>query len=259
MYEEIATLSRLHHAVHVSRALLAAVVVYAAGALAPCFVSKAAAYEDKEVDTDYQTKGITPRIELEIGPQFVYGLGHACRNEPVANGDEAKTACESGFPLLGGQALLILRPVRHWGIGVFYAYDGVLGAHEVYIDKEATMAASYKRTAQRLGLQLRWYSRSVQTSGFYFALHVGAIWWSDKVKPITDDDAISQVGPEYGFELGGVFAPFRGLGMTMALQSWMMWLHNSPQRNTSGYGSTYGYGPFAFAGFVWRFQLGFSL
>lgn len=246
-------MSRLHHAVHVSCTLLAGVLALTLTIAAPI------ARADTPVDTEYQSGGITPRIELELGPQFAWGLGHACRNKPVSNGDDPATACISDLPLLGGQALLMLRPVRHWGIGAFYAYDAVLGSNEVFIDKDETKAASYKSTAQRFGLQLRWYSRSVSTSGFFFGVHAGAIWWSDKVVPITDDDAITQVGPEYGLEVGGVFAPYRGLGMTLALSSWMMWLRNSPQRNTSGYGSTYGYGPFAFAGVVWRLQLGFSL
>ena len=240
-------MSRLHHAVHLSFPLFALVLATAASARA-----------DKPVDTEYQRRGITPRIEFELGPQFAWGFGHACRNEPVGTGEEAKSACESDLPLFGGQAVMIVRPARHWGMGLFYAYDAVMGTHEVYIDKEDTKLASYRRTAQRLGVQLRWYSRSVSTSGFYFALHAGAIWWSDKVMPITDG-AQTQLGPEYGFELGGVFAPYRGLGMTLALQSWMMLLKNDPQRNTSTYGSTYGYGPFVFAGLVWRFQLGFSL
>ena len=242
-------MSRPIHAVHALRILVL---------LAVPLLSATRARADTQVDTEYQSWGIAPRIELEVGPQLVWGAGHACRDEPVASGAAEKTSCDSGFPVLGGQALALIRPVRHWALGPFFAYDVVLGAHEVSIDKDGSKKASYKRSSQRLGVQLRWYSRSVSTSGFYVAVHAGALWWSDKVKPITDG-SLSQLAPEYGFELGGVFAPYRGFGMTLGVQAWMAWLSNSPQRNTSSNGSTYGYGPFVFAGIVSRFELGFSL
>jgi hypothetical protein len=213
---------------------------------------------DEAVDTAYQSWGITPRLELELGPQLTMGVGHACRDEPVATDETPTASCDSDFMMVGGQAVLLVRPFRHWGFGAFYAYDAVLGAHEVSVDEDGKTQASYARSAQRLAFELRWYSRSVSTSGFFLALHAGALWWNDKVKPITDE-SVSQLAPEFGFEIGGVFAPYRGLGTVLGLQSWVGWLRNSPQRTTSNYGSTYGYGPFVFVGLVARLELGISL
>lgn len=213
---------------------------------------------DEPVDTAYQSWGIAPRLELELGPQLAYGLGNACRDEPVAEDAAATASCVSDFMMLGGQVVALIRPFRHWALGALYAYDAVLGAHEVSVDEDGMTKASYARTAQRLAVELRWYSRSVSTSGFFLAAHAGALWWADKVKPITDEP-VSQLAPEFGMELGGVFAPFHGVGMTLGFQSWVGWLRNSPQRSTTSYGSTYGYGPFAFVGLVARLHLGISM
>jgi len=237
--------------------------VYALCLLLPALFSSAALYAspvraDEVVDTAYQTWGIAPRIELELGPQLSYGMGHACRDEPVAEDAAATASCTSGFLMLGGQAVALIRPFRHWAIGALYAYDAVLGAHEVSVDEEGMTKASYARSAQRLAVELRWYSRSVATSGFFVAAHAGALWWADKVRPITDE-AVSQLAPEFGLELGGVFAPYRGMGITLGFQSWVGWLRNAPQRTTESYGSTYGYGPFLFFGLVSRLELGISM
>lgn len=213
---------------------------------------------DQEVDTAYQSWGIAPRLEFEVGAQVSYGVGHACRDEPVADDEAATSSCTSGFVLLGGQALALIRPFRHWGFGAFFAYDAVLGSHEVSVDEDGVTKASYARNAQRLAVELRWYSRSVATAGFYIAGHAGALWWADKVKPITSD-SVSQLAPELGLEIGGVFAPYRGIGTTLAFQSWVGLLRNAPQRTTSAYGGTYGYGPFVFFGVVARLQLGVSM
>lgn len=213
---------------------------------------------DDTVDTAYQSWGIAPRLEFELGPQFTWGVGRACRDEPVASDATPTASCTSGFLMLGGQAVVLVRPFRHWALGAFYAYDAVLGAHEVSVDEDGMTKASYARSAQRLAFQLRWYSRSVATSGFFVAAHAGALWWADKVKPITDE-AVSQLAPEFGVEVGGVFAPYRGLGMTLGFQGWVGWLRNAPQRSTVTYGSTYGYGPFVFVGVITRLELGISL
>ena len=213
---------------------------------------------DAKVDTAYQSWGIAPRLEFELGPQFTWGVGHACRDQPVAGDAAPSVSCDSDFLMLGGQAVALIRPFRHWALGALYAYDAVLGAHEVSVDEDGKTNASYARSAQRLAVELRWYSRSVATSGFFLAAHAGALWWNDKVKPITDE-SISQLAPEFGLELGGVFAPYRGLGTVLGLQTWVGWLRNAPQRSTSSYGSTYGYGPFVFVGVVARLELGISM
>jgi hypothetical protein len=244
-------LSRPNHAVSTHFAFAAAVFIAA-------FSLSGAARADTPVDTAYQSWGIAPRIELEIGPQLAWGLGSACRDEPIDEGDPPVETCSSGFFLLGGQALALIRPFAHWALGAFYAYDRVLGSHDVTINQQGTALASYARSAQRLAFELRWYSRSVSTSGFYIAAHGGALWWADKVEPITSD-AVSQLAPEVGFELGGVFAPYRGPGMTLAFQGWLAALRNSPLRSVQRFGSTYGYGPFVFVGLVARLELGFSL
>jgi hypothetical protein len=221
---------------------------------------------DTEVDTAYQSWGIAPRLELELGPQFAMGVGHACREEPLpepAVGEldsdvEPVSSCNSGFFMLGGQALVLVRPFNHWALGVLYAYDAVLGAHEVSVDRKGVKKAAYARSSKRLAVELRWYSRSVSTSGLYVAAHAGAVWWADKIKPVTDNQ-VSQLAPELGVEVGGVFAPFGGVGTTLGLQAWMAWLRNSPQRSTTEYGSTYGYGTFVFVGLVARVELGISM
>jgi hypothetical protein len=233
------------------------VVLSAVFALAVLLASTSSARADVHVDTAYQSWGIAPRLEFELGPQFAWALGHACRDVPVEEGDPGSD-CTSGFTLLGGQAVALVRPFAHWALGAMYAYDAVLGAHDVVIDPKGESKAAYSRNVSRLSVQLRWYSRSVSTSGFYFAAHAGAAWWTDKVKPITDDP-VTQLAPQFGLEMGGVFAPHRGLGVTMGFQSWVAWLRNSPQRTTADYGSTYGYGPFVFVGVHVRLQLGISL
>jgi hypothetical protein len=244
-------LSRLNHAVLANRLLVPALFILAA-------LTARSARADVSVDTGYQSSGIAPRLEFELGPQFAWGLGHACRDEPVASDAPATASCTSGLPMLGGQAVVLVRPFAHWALGGLFAYDAVLGAHEVNIDEKGTTKASYARSSQRLAFQLRWYSRSVSTSGLYIAAHAGALWWSDKVKPITEEP-VSQLAPEFGLELGGVFAPYRGLGTTLGLQAWMAWLRNSPQTTSESYGSIYGYGPFVFIGLVMRLELGISL
>ena len=234
--------------------------VYALCLVLPVLFSFAASpvRADEAVDTAYQSWGIAPRLELELGSQLSYGIGNACRDEPVAEDAAATASCTSDFMMLGGQALALIRPFRHWALGALYAYDAVLGAHEVSVSDDGMTKASYARSAQRLAVELRWYSRSVATSGFFLGLHAGALWWADKVKPITDEP-VSQLAPEFGLELGGVFAPYRSLGMTLGFQSWVGWLRNSPQRSTPTYGSTYGYGPFVFVGLVARLHLGISM
>jgi hypothetical protein len=244
-------LSRLNHAVHAWYSLLPAVF-----ALTVCTVGTARA--DSDVDTAYQNWGIAPRLELELGPQFSWGLGHACREEPVAADAQPTESCDSGFFMLGGQAVALVRPFSHWALGVLYAYDAVLGAHEVSIAADGKKQASYARTARRLAVELRWYSRSVSTSGLFVAGHAGALWWADKIKPITDEP-LSQLAPQFGLEVGGVFAPYRGIGTALGFQSWIAWLRNSPQRSTSEYGSTYGYGPLVFVGVFARLELGISM
>lgn len=235
-------------------------VAYALCLLLPALLSLAArpVRADEVVDTAYQSWGIAPRLEFEVGAQLSYGFGNACRDEPVADDAAATASCTSGFMMLGGQALALVRPFRHWALGALYAYDAVLGAHEVSVDEDGMTKASYARSAQRLAVELRWYSRSVATSGFFLGVHAGALWWADKVKPITDEP-VSQLAPEFGLELGGVFAPHRGLGMMLGAQSWVGWLRNAPQRSTDAYGSTYGYGPFVFVGLTARLHLGISM
>ena len=234
--------------------------VYALCLLLPALFSLAArpARADEVVDTAYQSWGIAPRLELELGPQLSFGIGNACRDEPVAESDATTASCTSDFMMLGGQAVALIRPFRHWALGVLYAYDAVLGAHEVSIAEDGMTKASYARSAQRLAVELRWYSRSVATSGLFIAAHAGALWWADKVRPITDE-SISQLAPELGLELGGVFASHRGFGMALGFQSWVGLLRNAPQRTSANYGSTYGYGPFVFLGVVARLHLGISM
>ncbi|HET8936856.1 MAG TPA: hypothetical protein VFN67_25610 [Polyangiales bacterium] len=232
-------------------------------------LSTATARADTPVDTAYQSWGVAPRIEFEIGPQFVWGLGNACREEPAPADAEPSEGCNSSFFMLGGQAIALVRPFAHWALGVLYAYDAALGAHDVTVELPPERKAGstetpvgkkdrYARSAKRLGVELRWYSRSVATSGMYVGVHAGALWWADKVKALSSSP-VSQLAPEFGLEVGGVFAPYRGFGTTLGLQSWVGVLRNSPQLTTSNHGSTYGYGPFVFVGVVARLELGISM
>jgi hypothetical protein len=223
-----------------------------------CLGNAARVRADVPVDTAYQSWGIAPRLEVEIGPQFAWGFGHACRNEPAASGATPTRACDSNFGMLGGQVLALVRPFNHWALGPFFAHDVVLGTHEVRVElAEDAKKSSYSRSANRLAVEVRWYSRGVSTSGLYVALHAGALWWSDTLKPVAD--GVTQLAPEVGVELGGVFAPYQLPGTALGLQAWVAWLRNAPQRTIQANGSTYGYGTYVFVGLIGRFELGISL
>lgn len=221
-------------------------------------IAAAHARADVSVDTAYQSWGIAPRLEFEFGPQFAWGIGHACRNEPALQGIVPTRSCTSGFPLLGAQLLALVRPFNHWALGPLYAFDAVLGAYDVSVSPgENPEQSSYSRSSQRLAVAVRWYSRGVAASGLYVTLHAGALWWSDSIQPVAD--SVTQLAPQFGVELGGVFAPYRGPGVTLGLQAWLAWLRSTPQRSMAQSGSTYGYGPFVFVGVTGRFELGLNL
>jgi len=229
---------------------------------------------DAVVDTADQKHGVAPRIELELGPTFAMGVGHACRENPIAEapaqvpaamGAEtpAETAtmpsgptqaCSSAFGSLGVQALLLFRPFNHWALGPRFAYDGVLGAHRAYVDGKGTKA-SYGRHAVHLAAQLRWYSRTVQPGGFYAAAHAGLVWWTDRLDRVAAD-GVTRSAPEIGLELGGLFAPYRGPGVTLGIQSWIALFPDDPAAKNAASGSTYDYSPFVFFGLFVRAEVG---
>ncbi|MET0389159.1 MAG: hypothetical protein ABW321_24510 [Polyangiales bacterium] len=225
-----------------------------------CAIASGVAQADDVVDTAEQTKGIAPRIELEVGPQLAWGLGHACRTTPVIEDDAASSAaqsCSSGFGLLGGQVVALLRPLNHWAFGVSLSYDAVLGSHQVPVHEDGT-EQPYSRSAVRFAGEVRWYARTVAPSGLYVAFKLGVLWWTDEL-PDVADDGVTQSAPQLALEIGSVLSPYRGPGITLALQSWLALLRDNPALATRDAGSTYGYGPFVFFGAVCRLQLGIGL
>jgi len=237
---------------------------------------------DEPVDTGRQALGVAPRLELELGGAFAMGLGHACRKNPDAvvtvtpmagSGDmtaepatdaapmtmlkPAKDTCTSAFGMLGGQAVALFRPFNHWALGARFAYDAVLGSHDVYVDGMGGQA-SYDRHAVHLAAQLRWYSRRVMPGGFYLGVHAGVLWWTDKLDKVAAN-GVTRSMPELGVELGGLFAPYRGPGMTMALQGWVALFPDDPAAESSNSGTTFDYSSFVFIGVVTRVALGVSL
>lgn len=226
---------------------------------------------DVAVDTGDQARGPAPRLELELGPAFALGLGHACRKNPAAEVTvdpmdgtapttttvAAKDTCTSAFGVAGGQVVALFRPFNHWALGARFAYDAVLGSHQVYVDGKGARA-SYGRHAVHLAAQLRWYSHRVMPGGLYLALHGGVLWWTDSLDRVADD-GITRSAPELGFELGGLFAPYRGPGLTLAIQSWLALFPNDPAAISKTSGSTFDYSPFIFLGVVARLALGVSL
>lgn len=227
---------------------------------------------DVVVDTGNQAAGSAPRLELELGPAFAMGLGHACRHNPDAEvtvdpmdgmtapsttSVPAQDKCTSSFGMFGAQAVALVRPFNHWALGARFAYDAVLGSHEVYVDGKGGKA-SYGRHAVHLAAQVRWYSRRVMPGGLYLALHGGVLWWTDSLDKVAQD-GVTRSAPEVGFELGGLFAPYRGPGVTLAVQSWLALFPGDPGAVSRTSGSTYDYSPFIFLGLVARLALGVSL
>jgi hypothetical protein len=232
----------------------------------------ATARADVPVDTGNQARGSAPRLELELGPAFAMGLGHACRHNPdaevtVASMDgvtapttttaAAPDTCTSVFGMAGAQAVALVRPFNHWALGARFAYDAVLGSHQVYVDGKGGKA-SYGRKALHLAAQLRWYSRRVMPGGLYLALHGGVLWWTDTLDKVAAD-GVTRSAPELGFELGGLFAPYRGPGVTLAVQGWLALFPGDPAAASRSSGSTFDYSPFVFFGVVARLALGVSL
>jgi hypothetical protein len=235
-----------------------------------CCGAARVARADASVDTADQGRGVAPRIELEVGPAFAIGLGHACRENPVAEASAAvptetpaetammpsgpTQACSSAFGSLGVQALLLFRPFNHWAVGPRFMYDGVLGSHRAYVDGKGTQAG-YGRHAVHLAAQLRWYSRSVKPGGFFAAAHAGLVWWTDRLDRVAED-GVTRSAPELGLELGGLFAPYRGPGLTMGVQSVVTLFPQDPAAKNAASGSTYDYSPFVFLGFFARAEVG---
>lgn len=232
----------------------------------------ASARADVQVDTANQARGSAPRLELELGPAFAMGVGHACRKNPdgevTVDAMDGVTApstttmpaqdtCTSAFGMAGAQALALIRPFNHWAVGARFAYDAVLGSHQVYVDGKGGRA-SYTRSAMHLAAQVRWYSHRVMPGGFYLALHGGVLWWTDTL-PKVAADGVTRSAPELGFELGGLFAPYRGPGLTLAVQGWLALFPGDPAAASRTAGSTFDYSPFVFFGVVARLALGVSL
>jgi hypothetical protein len=241
--------------------------------LLACTIASGVAHADEPVDTAYQARGTAPRLEFEVGAHFDLGLGHACRTQPPASAATMATtndtvtemaavvvaaeSCSATLPLLGGEALVLLRPANHWAFGPELAYDVVFGAHHVTVDSLGAQG-DYARHALRLSAELRWYSRKVAPGGLFLAFKAGILWWSETLAQVTTKSE-TQSAPQFGFEVGGMFVPYRGVGMTLALHSWLGLLRDAPTVSNSATGGTYGYGPFVFLGLSARLALSVGL
>ncbi|HEY2734208.1 MAG TPA: hypothetical protein VGI70_09490 [Polyangiales bacterium] len=217
-------------------------------ALAACLVALGSSArvhaEDVVVNTEGQMAGVAPRIELEAGINFYMGFGSACRSDN--DGMTSPTRhCTSLLPTGGGQVLALLRPWNHVAIGPTLAFDAKLGR------KRFTLSdgdADYHRQNWRLALEARWYARRVAVGGMFISVLAGVGWFGDSISPATGSDAsATQTAPLIGLGLGGAFLPYRGLGMTLALESYIAFLPSEgPRLNDTS--TAYGYGTYAFAG-----------
>jgi hypothetical protein len=159
--------------------------------------------------------------------------------------------------MVGAEGLLLLRPFNHWAFGPVFAYDVVFVAPQVDIDSTGGKG-DYARHAMRLAAEVRWYSRKVAPGGLYLGFKAGVLWWSEELDRVTTS-TVTQSAPQFAFELGGMFVPYRGFGVTLALQSWLALLRDQPVSSTRDAGSTYGYGPMVFLGLAMRLALSASL
>lgn len=218
---------------------------------AVCASRPARAQADERVNTEHQQAGVAPRLEFELGPEFAVGFGSACR--PL---EDAKERCMSTMALPGGRVLMLLRPVDHFALGVSAAYDVRFGAHHVTVNGTRE---GYSLHAMRFAAQLRWYSRRIVAGGFFAGLEAGMTLWNDTWSRSNGGDAsASQAAPLFGFELGGAFMPYRGIGMVLAVQARLA-LFSSESKDLSHWNEqTFGYGALIFAGLAWRLAYGVS-
>lgn len=225
--------------------------------------SAAPAHADQRVNTENQLAGVAPRLELELGPEFAGGFGSACR---PTGGDTKSCMSTMALPSVG--AVILLRPASHFAIGVSGAYDVRFGAHHVRVpalrslppmSTEATQLEAYSLSGFRLAAELRWYSRRVVAGGFFAALQAGLSVWKDTwTRSGSSDATASQTAPLFGFELGGAFIPYRGVGMTVAAQARLLLFSSEEKALSRSTEHTYGYGPLAFIGLAWRLAYGVS-
>lgn len=206
---------------------------------------------DTRVNTENQQAGVAPRLEFELGPEFAVGLGSACRPRDTGR------HCISAMALPGGSFHLLLRPFNHFALGASAAYDVRFGAHHVTV---GGTREAYALSGMRFGAELRWYSRRVVAGGFFAALQAGVIVWNDTWSRSNGSDAkASQTAPLFGFELGGAFIPYGGIGLTVAAQARLALFSSDPKDLSHWSGEkTFGYGPLVFIGLAWRLAYGVS-
>lgn len=223
--------------------------------------------QDVIVDTENQIAGIAPRLELEAGVSFLMGFGGACRQ------DDDQTSCSALLPSTGGQLGILVRPWNHLAFGPVVGYSVKLSRQNVAIGDtpstpavpamgdtpampavaaDAGEAATYSRHMGRVALELRWYQKRVSVGGLFVGVQTGVTWLTDTLTRKSNlDKSVTQTAPIFGFAFGGSFLPYRGIGATLAFQSYLaVFPSNGKSLSDSDKQSSYGYGTYGFAGFT---------
>jgi hypothetical protein len=222
----------------------------------------APARADTPVNTENQILGVAPRLELEAGANVLVGFGGTCRYDTV-NGNPVQH-CTNGMATAGGQLAALLRPWNHLAIGPAFGYGIRLGKQRFSIedpdDSSKTLSATYNRHMWRLALEARWYERSVAVGGLFVGFQVGVTWFTETLTLVNSgkDSSVTQTAPIIGLAVGGSFLPYRGLGMSMAVQSYLAFLPTNGETLFTA-DKSYGYGTFAFIGATVNFATSVKL
>jgi hypothetical protein len=224
----------------------------------------APARADTPVNTENQILGVAPRLELEAGVNVLVGFGGTCRYDEV--GGMSVKHCTNGMATAGGQLAALLRPWNHLAFGPAFGYGVRIGKQRFSIDDPAASAdsaksveATYNRHMWRLALEARWYERSVAVGGLFVGFQLGVTWFTETLTVNNGpDSSLTQTAPIIGLAVGGSFLPYRGLGMSMAVQSYLAFLPTNGETLIASQKS-YGYGTFAFIGATVNFATGVRL
>jgi hypothetical protein len=148
----------------------------------------------------------------------------------------------------------LVRPVNRFALGPMLAYDAQLGSHRITVGGEKT---DYGRQLWRLALEARWYSRRVAVGGLFLSLQGGVAWLTDTVTPAgAAETGATQTAPMFGLGLGGAFVPYRGFGISLALQGFVTLLSRSAPSLAVGFGKAYAYGALGFIGITLSLAFG---
>jgi hypothetical protein len=211
--------------------------------------------QDITVNTENQMAGVAPRLELEAGINFLEGFGGACRVNTV-NGKQVQH-CANATATVGGQMAALLRPWNHLAFGPAFGYGIRVGKDRLTLDDpndpSTQITANYNRHMWRLALEARWYQRRVAVGGLFVGFQLGVTWFTDTLKLTSgSESSATQTAPIIGLSVGGSFLPYRGLGMSLAVQGYVSFLPTDGATLTTAQKS-YGYGSYAFIGLTVNF------